>query len=999
MGIMSFDRYWLPLSLVLTTGFACVEPEGEIPVTEEPNEPPGPALVTIGPEAPRTTEELRAAIVTHAEDPDRNFSGIYHYRWSRDFVAVPELDGSDTVPAALTRRFEAWSVEVRAEDDRGELGPASGASTSIVNSRPEVDVVILPELPTSDDDLTASVTVEDPDEDSVTTTFAWFLDGERVLELEDREVVPASATAPTQRWEVHVLASDTREETTAVADSVIVNRAPAMVSVQITPDPAFSDDTLTAAGVGEDADGDPVTLSHSWTVSGSLVPGVDGPTLGPEHFERGDAVVVEATPHDGREAGPALASSDVEIINSPPTVLSTSIRTATPVPQFWAQTLGWVDVDGDQEAYLYAWSVDGVTIGTDPTLDYSLLTLGQTVLVEVTPTDGLEAGLPVTDSALFSPALSLTPTTHDFGDLDIGCVSTATFDAENTGTIQVNVSSTTLTGDPGLALSSSVPSILAGGATGSASVQFGPTTPGPISSVLAVESNALLSESLTATVTGGSHWGPTIVDSVSANDLVDILFIVDDSPNATGEQALLGAAAADFLTALQASGTADWRIGVVAAAAPTLVADLITPTTTNPDADLAAALAVGNTGGGLQLLGTAYDSVTPPDVNSTNMGLIRDGADLRVIVLALWDDATAGPATGWADSLRLRKDHPSRVRVSSIDGGPAGCSSVNGVAGAAPRLAEVVEATGGLGGDVCATSYSALMTDLGDWADPGGVTSTIPLTATPWEPSIVVEQNATEVSLWTLVNGDVELDPSVVVASGDILEATYSESAASCVSNDAPTVVLTAPANATTCQSVVLDGTGSNDPDGILSWNWSVQQLPAGSVFTEAMIDTSTPGQAEVSPDVDGLWEFGLRVEDVLGAASETQTVTLPVSVGGGGANIPPIADAGPDFVTTFDETCTTNSYGTTTCTCVAETLVLDAGNSSDPDGNWLLHEWAVVSGTATLSSTEGAIVGLDAFTMTGTGPLSETVQVDLTVTDCNGAEATDTLTITYDCQ
>ena len=114
------------------------------------------------------------------------------------------------------------------------------------------------------------------------------------------------------------------------------------------------------------------------------------------------------------------------------------------------------------------------------------------------------------------------------------------------------------------------------------------------------------------------------------------------------------------------------------------------------------------------------------------------------------------------------------------------------------------------------------------------------------------------------------------------------------------------------------------------------------------------------------------------------------------------MANAGDDQTYSEDVSCQAFSYGEYyTCDdCADYDHVLDGGDSSDPDGDELTYSWAVLSGDGTLTDETTSTP-----TLTQTGPSAEygetnteSVSVELTVTDCMGATHTDTIDVYYEC-
>ena len=166
-------------------------------------------------------------------------------------------------------------------------------------------------------------------------------------------------------------------------------------------------------------------------------------------------------------------------------------------------------------------------------------------------------------------------------------------------------------------------------------------------------------------------------------------------------------------------------------------------------------------------------------------------------------------------------------------------------------------------------------------------------------------------------------------------------------------------------QRVTLDGSGSTDVDGDpLTYAWSLIQRPAGSAAT---LGNDTAVSADFGADVPGTYVVQLIVDDGL-AESAPDTVTITT------ANSRPVADAGPD-----------QTVG------VSQTVVLDGGGSSDPDGDPLTFQWALTAkpaGSTAAIADPGAAVA----TFLADAPGDYTVQ--LIVSDGQTDSAPDTALI-----
>ncbi|WP_333818828.1 PKD domain-containing protein [Ohtaekwangia sp.] len=161
--------------------------------------------------------------------------------------------------------------------------------------------------------------------------------------------------------------------------------------------------------------------------------------------------------------------------------------------------------------------------------------------------------------------------------------------------------------------------------------------------------------------------------------------------------------------------------------------------------------------------------------------------------------------------------------------------------------------------------------------------------------------------------------------------------------------------------TVTLTGSAS-DPDGtITSYAWTKVSGPASGTLSN-----QTTAVLTVTNMVQGTYVFRLTATDNNGAsASNDVTVTVEA------ANIPPVANAGTDKTLTLP----TNS---TTLT----------GSGTDTDGTITAYLWEKLSGPA---ATMG---GSNTATLSLTNLVQGTYSFRLTVTDNNGAKATDLVSV-----
>jgi len=204
-----------------------------------------------------------------------------------------------------------------------------------------------------------------------------------------------------------------RDDVTVVP--ITFNSAPAMISVTVAPTSPDTDDVLTATGVAQDPDGDPLTYSYQWTKGGADIPGATGATLAlgvSGNGDHGDAIAVRVTASDGSATSDPLTSAAVTVVNSAP---SASV-TLTPIEPSHKDVLTAAvavsDADLDTVTLTYVWRVQGevrrtfTTTATTDTFDLSIPHNGSphdTITVTVTPNDSFTDGAAVTATATVMP--------------------------------------------------------------------------------------------------------------------------------------------------------------------------------------------------------------------------------------------------------------------------------------------------------------------------------------------------------------------------------------------------------------------------------------------------------------------------------------------------------------------------------------------------------------------------------------------------------------------
>jgi hypothetical protein len=378
-------------------------------------------------------------------DPDVPASALT-VTWSSDKdgllgTSTPDSDGSVGFAwSALS--IDTHRVTLRAVDEVGAECTASVFYT--VGTPPELIVV----EPSAGDtfnegeDAILSAVVSDGEDVAGDLVVRWESDVDGVLAEGPPDSTGQSAVVASLSPGAHVLTVTVTDTAGLYAQELVpvrVNGLPSAPGIDLAPVSPGSDEDLVAtlSTVSVDPEGDALTYAWTWYRDGSASGASTGTTLPASATARGETWTVEARAFDGRGYGPAGRAS-VTIGNAAPSVARVTV---TPDPATRNDTLtcawsGYSDADGDSDASTVAWTIDGVPAGTGSTLA-GPFRAGAVVLCTVTPNDGTDAGVAVSDGVTISntaPTLSsvgLAPSSPATNDTL--AVSAATSDVDGDG--------------------------------------------------------------------------------------------------------------------------------------------------------------------------------------------------------------------------------------------------------------------------------------------------------------------------------------------------------------------------------------------------------------------------------------------------------------------------------------------------------------------------------------------------------------------------------------
>ncbi len=214
--------------------------------------------------------------------------------------------------------------------------------------------------------------------------------------------------------------------------------------------------------------------------------------------------------------------------------------------------------------------------------------------------------------------------------------------------------------------------------------------------------------------------------------------------------------------------------------------------------------------------------------------------------------------------------------------------------------------------------------------DPEGVTLTYSWAQTAGPAVTLSDANVAQptfTALDLLVNTDVTFQ---LTASDGVNNPVDSITVTINADNDAPTANAGPDQSITEATLVTLDGTGSSDPEGVLSYSWAQTAGPTATLSDANVAQpTFTAPNLLVNTDVT----FELTASDGINNPADSVTITINAD------NDTPTANAGPDQ------------------SVLKNTLVtLYAAGSTDPEDQPLTFFWAQTAGpTVTLSDASAS--------------------------------------------
>jgi len=334
------------------------------------NSPPKAGVATVTPAAPGEADTA-SCLVSDVSDLDGD-PVTFEIHWYVDGLPV-DGEADDTLSGGAFDKDQTLYCSATPHDGTDPGMAIASAIVTVANTAPTLESVsIWPAAALRSESFSCDwAGWLDLDEgDPQLPSFGWYTTGDGGdLKLDTTgETLWLGDLVPGDQVFCRIVPSDGESQGAPVDSTLatVINLAPTLASVTLSPAAATGLDTLTCAAQGfEDGDGDSAVFAYSWLVDGAVVADAVESTLS-GGFHEGNTVICQITPGDGFAVGDAIQSSGLDIHNALPSIESLSVSPAggAPCEVYTCEVEGAYDPDPDDTLTLtYEWEVNGETVG------------------------------------------------------------------------------------------------------------------------------------------------------------------------------------------------------------------------------------------------------------------------------------------------------------------------------------------------------------------------------------------------------------------------------------------------------------------------------------------------------------------------------------------------------------------------------------------------------------------------------------------------------------
>ncbi len=514
-------------SVVITVGPPNSAPSCEITSPESGAAGEEGALVTF------------EGLVSDEDVPADWLSVVWSSDWDGELGTSSPSTAGELAFSTSDLSVATHSITMMVSDEMGDT--CSDFILYTVGTPPEVSISAPAsgEVHNEGESISFAAQVSDNEDSATTLSLSWASDLDGVISTQGADSTGlaqfASSGLSAGDHSLSLTVTDSAGLYSIAMVSFTVNALPTAPTVSITPDPAYSDDDLTATASGSsDPDGSgTVSYSYAWYEAGVLSSASSSAIFPSSATTKGLAYRVVVTPSDGTgdgEPGEAAITVDnsAPVISTPVISPSSGVTTSETLTCSASAT----DADGDTPSISYAWSSGGSSLGSDASLDLSpgtsapgdSITCTATATDDEGATDSASASVTVDNSAPVVDNIAISPSTGVTTSETLTCSASASDDDGDSTTISyawdnggsslgtgASVTLTSSTAAPGDSITCTATATDSAGGTGSDSVSVTVENVDPtVDSVsISPSSGVTTSETLSCTATASDADGGT----------------------------------------------------------------------------------------------------------------------------------------------------------------------------------------------------------------------------------------------------------------------------------------------------------------------------------------------------------------------------------------------------------------------------------------------------------------------------------------------------------
>jgi len=386
-----------------------------------------------------------------------------------------------------------------------------------------------------------------------------------------------------------------------------------------------------------------------------------------------------------------------------------------------------------------------------------------------------------------APVIDLDPVYYDFGTTLIGCDGTSNVTISNVGNVDLIVSDlrffvtypTELSIDPNEETNGVLPWTISPGDSKEVSIYHVPFDEISDISFLEVDSNDPATPTALADQIAEGDFISDVNDEFEQDEVTsaDILFVIDNSGSMGVWQTALTDNFSSFISVFGVTGV-DYQIAVITTDDATFQGPILTDTTIDLETEFTDQAIAGTYGSSMEKgLHYAELATSPGGDAEPGSEFLREDAKLIIIFVSDEKDWSSKTDAEYEAHFKSLKASDSMIAAHAVVGdSPSGCSSSTGTwtrADYGEGYIEVAALTGGEFVSICSSDWGA---DLEELAHDSILQRSFDLSDTPYEASIVVEVDGTEVLDWVYnaVENTVEFLGAYVPTAGSEVDITYS---------------------------------------------------------------------------------------------------------------------------------------------------------------------------------------------------------------------------------